>query len=901
MLDRAIQAPDLPVAEIPYIEASETQDLIATSDIQPVSGTSHVLRMFADESARSPEATALVDEGETLTYGMVRQLATRVADALRDNGVQRGDVVAICMSSSCRAVAAIIGVLAAGGAFVVIPPDLPPSRRQFILDDAKARAAVIEGDRDVHISVPVVSLTDVRHSPATKPRPWEMSHHDDLAYLIYTSGSTGRPKGVQVTHGTLAQYVHAIVERLELARGSRYALVTSLSADLGYTTVFPSLCSGGTLHVASRSVLQSAQAFEGWMEQHQIEYLKITPSFLRALTGGTAPAKALPTRALIMGGEPLAAAFIEELRRLGPACRMFNHYGPTECTIGVATFAIESQPPPTLSGTIPVGFPLGVSRLYVLDSHLRLVPVGVIGELFIGGPCTARGYVHAAQTAERFLPDPWSRTPGARMFRTGDMGRRLPSGATEFLHRNDRQIKVRGYRVELQEIEIAIARAPGVTEAAVVSAAGGRTEQRLVAFVVMDSSASTLAQVHEALVATLPAHMVPSAWVEVDQLPRTGSGKIDRARLMRSSPTTGAPVSAARPPRDGLERELCELWQDLLAVPSVGISDNFFHLGGHSLLVVRLLTELRKRYEAPITAAALFQQPTVQGLARVLRGDGTVIDARVVRLRPGGTRLPLFFVHPAGGDVYCYLQLARQISSEIPVYGLRDDFQGEDDSVEAMAERYIASITELDPTGPYQLAGWSIGALIAHEIAVRLVARGAVVTFLGVIDFSVEADISDRASTRIAIDAEWLATLANRLAHFTHKKRTFLPSQFSASESEEERIAAFARELQTLGLASGAVTTDFWSEFVRIYRRNVDATARFVPSVYRGDLSLFRSTEREQRDNMTQADLGWGPYCSGRIITSHAPGNHMTMMTAPHVGTLANAISAVLHDREQRP
>ncbi len=447
---------------------------------------------------------------------------------------------------------------------------------------------------------------DVRPAPVNEP--------DDLAYVMYTSGSTGLPKGVAVTHRNLAAYATGILERLDLSGADdvSFAAVSALSTDLGNTSVFSALLGGGTLHLISPADAMDGARFAEYLRECPVDVLKITPSHLRALLDAGGTASVLPRRCLVLGGEALSWELLERVRSAAPACRILNHYGPTETTVGSCTFEVGPVEP--RSRTVPIGCPLPGERVYVVDRRLRLLPVGVPGELCIGGIGVARGYVEQPeQTAERFVADPFAGEGRERIYRTGDRVRMLPDGNVEFLGRVDDQVKIHGHRVEPSEIEVVLSGHPGVRQCAVVALDAGDGERQLVAYVVQSGQIAT-EELQSFARAALPVHMVPARFVALDALPLTPSGKIDRRSLPDPGDDTEAEYVAPRTP---LEEALAAIWQDLLGVERVGVHDDFFALGGHSLLATQAVIRIRSAI-GDVPLHSLFNAPTVATLAEAI-------------------------------------------------------------------------------------------------------------------------------------------------------------------------------------------------------------------------------------------------------------------------------------------
>ncbi|HEV2736487.1 MAG TPA: amino acid adenylation domain-containing protein, partial [Longimicrobiaceae bacterium] len=573
---------------------------------------------IAAQAARTPGAVAVVSGGESLTYAALDHAANQVAHALVARGVGPEVRVGICLERGARVPVAILGVLKAGGAYVPLDPAHPAERLRALLLDAGAPVLLTQeslAGRAGGYGGAVLRLdadrAEIAAAPGGAPPGGVEAAH--LAYVIYTSGSTGAPKGVLVEHRQLANYVHAAIERIGLHAPMRYALVSTPAADLGNTVLFPALCTGGTLHVLSQDEATVPVRFAAYLERHQIDVVKIVPAHLAAVAGGTGGARGLPRRVLVLGGEASRSGWVRELKARAPGLAVVNHYGPTETTVGVLTHRVEG----TAEGeTVPLGRPLGNTRVYVLDGAGEPAPPGVPGELYVGGAQVGRGYLGRAElTAGRFLPDPFSGEAGARLYRTGDRTRRLPGGGVEFLGRTDQQVKVRGFRVEPGEIEAVLRGHPGVRDAVVLAREDAPQRAMLVAYLVPagEGGAALVDELRANLRGRLPEPMVPAAFVLLDALPLSASGKTDRRALPAPRRSGGGRDGGA--PLTATERALAAIWEDLLGVGDIGVGDNFFDLGGHSLLLVQAHSRLQERFPDRVALVDLFTHRTLGALA----------------------------------------------------------------------------------------------------------------------------------------------------------------------------------------------------------------------------------------------------------------------------------------------
>jgi amino acid adenylation domain-containing protein len=628
LLAAAMSAPDTRVSALPLLDPEERRLLAETWNATAVDEgpATTIVQLVETHAARVPGQTAVLGEEATHTWAELNARANRIAHWLIQRGAGPETTVGLCLDRSAAMIAGFLGVLKSGGGYVPLPPDLPPQRlsQQLALSGARIvitteamRSRLPDGVTILALDTDAAALAELSEAnPAPRASP------EGLAYVLFTSGSTGTPKGVAVTHANLVHYLRAVALRLGLDLGGtggpwHCATVSTLAADLGHTAVFTALGSGGTLHVIPAAVSTDPARFEEYVSAHPLDLLKITPSHLRALLAGRDPAAVSPRRWLVLGGEACPWELAEQFLGAG-RCRVLNHYGPTETTVGVCTFEV---PPGSRAAsgsvTVPIGRPLANTRVYVREPGGELAPLGVPGELFVGGPGVTRGYIgQDGITRERFVPDPYAGDPAARLYRTGDIVRWLAGGDLEFLGRSDDQVKIRGFRVEPGEIEATLAAHPLVRQAAVLAVPGEDGDPRLVAFVAGEALPGE-EDLSRWAGDRMPVYMVPSQWVRLPQLPLTGNGKVDRRALI---PPVLAPdpVAGGAAPRSDAERKLAALFAAVLDRESVGVDQDFFGLGGHSLLAIRLLGRISKTFGVRLALRNLFEAPTVAALASLL-------------------------------------------------------------------------------------------------------------------------------------------------------------------------------------------------------------------------------------------------------------------------------------------
>jgi amino acid adenylation domain-containing protein len=617
------EEPSAPIAELEILDSAERQRVVVEFNKTAVeyAGAKCFHHLFEEQAARTPNQPSLRFGETVLTYAELNTRANQVAYLLRASGVKPDTAVGLCLERSAEMMIGVLGILKAGGAYVPLIPDNPKDRLAHQLFETKAPVLLTE--KKFLATLPQFSgktiCFDQDHATLaaqTGTNPEHVNAPENTAYVIYTSGSTGVPKGVAVSHANLVNYSNFICDRLKArTEALNFATVSTLGADLGNTAVFPALISGGCLHVISYETAMAGNLFAEYARKYPIDVLKITPSHLGSVLASPEGANMLPRKFLVLGGEAASWDLVSKVRA-AQKCSVINHYGPTEATVGCCTFGVsENNVSEWEPKTVPVGKPIANDSVYILDSLLRPVPVGVPGELCVAGAGIAKGYLNQPQqTAERFVKDPFSSDANARMYRTGDLARFLPDGNIEFLGRVDQQVKIRGFRVEPAEIENVLKQHQTVQQALVLPVADKSGDKRLVAYVVSAKKpGASTDDLRTFLGNKLPDYMVPSAIVQIDALPLTKNGKVDVAAL--PSPETVATEESHVAPRNPAEQQLVEIWREVLHIENFGVQDNFFELGGHSLLATQVISRVRSAFHVQLPLRSLFDAPTVAGLA----------------------------------------------------------------------------------------------------------------------------------------------------------------------------------------------------------------------------------------------------------------------------------------------
>jgi len=830
LLRGAAAAPETRLAELPLLSGAEQQQLLEMrwgGELAVPAGG--VLAWIAAQAARNPEAPAVITPAGRTTYCELLERAGRVAAVLRRRGVGPETRVAVRAERTPETLATLLGIWMAGGAYVPLDPAHPEARLRELAEDAGA-LLVLAPDQDL----PEDAGTD---DPGLSPDP------DHLAYVIYTSGSTGRPKGVAITHGQLAASTAARL-RFYGEAPAGFVLLPPLSFDSSVAVVFWTLAAGGALLLPPEPAVADLPALGALLRTGGATHWLSVPSLWAVVLEQLPPEDLAGLRTVIVAGEACPRRLVEIHAAHLPETALVDEYGPTEatvwCTVHLAT---PDDPAPVC----PVGRPIPGARIDVLGPAQEPAPLGVPGELWVAGPGVARGYLGRPDlTADRFRPDP--EAPGARRYRTGDRVRRRTDGVLDFLGRLDEQVKIRGVRIEPGEVEATLTAVPGVRAAAVV-AAGPNMEQRLAAFFVPEDDLAPDALRGE-LVRRLPAALVPASFTRLDALPLTPNGKVDRRRLaaLADALGSGAEKEESRPPGDGLELRLLHLWEEVLGAAPLGVDDDFFACGGHSLLAVRLAARIARATGRSVPLAALFRAPTVARLAAWLREEpaaGLLSPLVLLRApRSAAAAPPFFWIHPLGGSVLCYRELALHLGEDREIWGLEAPGleAGEPlDRIEDLAAFHLAALREERPQGPYLLGAWSFGGLVALEMARRLEDEGEDVPLVALLD-------------------------------------TALPGSVPGEAEEEELRAALAAEVEEPEREPAL-------RLLRVALAHRRAEAAWTPRRIPAGTVLFRAAAPLPGSLRPPGDGLW-PGVRHEII----PGNHFSLLQPPHVRALADLL-----------
>lgn len=883
-LTTGLADPDAPVSTIDILPADERHRLLRAGNDTATRDVDEPLHHLVEAAAaNSPHGLAVLDhDGSSLTYGALDAAANRLAHRLRRHGVDPGDPVGICLPRCSDLVVALLATWKAGGVYLPIDPDLPPERVAFMLDDAAPRTVLTHAEHADRFPACIAldrERAGLAAEPAGPPCPAITVH--DVAYIFYTSGSTGRPKGVAVSHSGLRNRIVWMQRTYPLTAADRVLQKTPCGFDVSVWELCWPLAAGATMVLAAPGEHLDPVALAARIAGARVTTLHFVPTMLRSFLDSSPNREALRSvRRVFCSGEALPIDTVRRFLATWPDIELHNLYGPTEASIDVTAWRCE--PDPTV---VPIGRPIANTRAYVLDERLRPAPTGLPGQLFVAGVGLAHGYLgRPGLTATRFLPDPYGGRPGERMYATGDLARCRADGVLEFLGRLDRQVKLRGQRLEPGEIEHALRSYPGVRDSAVVV-----RDQTVVGYLVADGPLddAVLSDVRRFVGERLPVYMIPTVLVELAELPVTANGKLNSAALPAPAPVELRHV----PPRTELEHWIAEIWRDLLQVELVGLDDTFFGLGAKSLQIMQLTARIRDQLGVEVQPRHLYTDPTLERLAAHLErsaqqpGEQTDPLVPLGPAQPGGTRPPLYLVHPVGGTVMQYLQLAQRLGVDQPCIAIEDpQLHGGAPAADLVerAARYVSLVRGAQAHGPYLLAGWSLGAAIAVEMASQLTAAGETVALVAVLDAAAEAP--DEVPTELET-LTWFVVDAVAIAGAA------LPDVDLDELRALDRDELEARAVEVL-VQAGVAGPDDGAELrrrMRAFATNVTQYARYQARPYAGPLALLNA-----RDNPETGDpSGWRSRAP-RLEHVVVPGDHYSMLRLPYVRQTAEALRTAL-------
>jgi amino acid adenylation domain-containing protein len=889
-IEEALSNPDQPIQKIQILTEPERHLLTEWNETNRNYRDKCTHELFEEQVEQSSDAVAVAFKGEELTYRELNRRANQLASYLQSLGVGPETLVGLCIDRSLETVIGLLGILKAGGAYVPIDPAYPSERIRLMIEDTGMRFLLTQERLLKNLpqkeNLKVIPLDRLTEDPDLKnlENPISLSHLQNLAYVIYTSGSTGKPKGVQIEHKALVNFLHSVRQEPGISKHDVLLSVTPLSFDIAALELFLPLVVGAKVLLVNREIASDGRRLGEQLESSRATVMQATPAtwqiLLEAGWKGTEDFK------ILCGGEVLSWDLAKGL--VGKAAAVWNLYGPTETTVWSTTWQVDSS-----YGRMSIGRPIANTQIHILDSNLQSVPIGVVGELYIGGDGLARGYLNRPElTAEKFIPNPFSDDPKARLYKTGDLARYLPDGNIEFLGRKDYQVKIRGFRAEPGEIEAVLGQHPTVQQAIVVAREDTPGGKRLVAYVVPHQpGTATAGDLRSFLKTKLPEYMLPSAWVSLDALPLTPNGKVDREALPLPDKTRAEPQEGFVAPQNSVERQLAQIWEKLLGIQPIGVKDNFFDLGGHSLLAVRLIAQMEGSFGKDLPLATLFKAPTIEQLAGLLGNQDSSAWSWLVPFQTRGSKPPFFCIH-GGGE-----PLAKLLGTDQPLYGLHP--HGQDGrqapcKVEDMAADYVKEIRMVQPEGPYFIGGYSFGGMVAFEVAQQLQQQGQQVALLALLDPTEPAyreapSLSPHSSQFLpptTLLREGAQHLRNLAALGLREKLAYLWERVMWRFQATKRILKMM--VCKFYLDTGR-RVPFKLRMFYFFQISYQAAREYTPQIYTDSTILFR-TERKSYDSQWD----WSKLTAGKLRVHEIPGKHLDILKEPHVQVLVQHLKEYL-------
>jgi amino acid adenylation domain-containing protein len=882
LLGGIVSNPDQQVSKLPLLTDAETHQLVVEWNRTQMEYARDlgVHQLFESQAARTPNATAVVFDGKSLTYAELDRRSNQLARHLILLGAKTDGLIAICLERSLDMLVGLLGILKAGSAYVPLDPAYPPDRIAFMLENSEAPLLVTQASLKQHLpashaKVVLIDSDWTEIAEQSDKNPTLAHKPENRAYVIYTSGSTGKPKGVEIPHAAVVNFLTTMAKQPGMAAGDRLLAVTTLCFDIAGLEMYLPLTQGASLEILSREVAADGNQLLAKLKTSGATMMQATPATWRMLLeagwGGDRGLK------ILIGGEAVSQKLAGQL--VERSASVWNVYGPTETTIWSTLSQLHRD------ATVTIGRPIGNTEIFILDKVLQPVPIGIAGELHIGGDGLARGYLKRPElTAEKFIRRPLNLGPAlstdsaGRLYKTGDLVRYLPDGNIEFLGRIDHQVKIRGFRIELGEIETVLRQHPVINDTVVVAREDTPGDKRVVAYLVPTGGGSlTTAELRSFLKEKLPEYMIPSVFVTLKSMPLTPNGKVDRRALPAPDQTALTRTETMAAPKDSIEKQLVEIWETSLNVRPLGVKDNYFELGGHSLVAVKIMNRIAQEFGKTLPISTLLQAPTIEQLAAILREkDGALPWSCLVPIQTGGAKPPFFCLHGINGAVVRFYDLSKYLGADQPFYGLQA--QGLDPNLpchtrtEEMAAHYIELIRKVQPQGPYFLGGYSFGGVIAFEMAQQLAAQGQADTTVVLFD----SNFPGPGAAKLDLSA-WSALTtffrvpAAERGNYLWRILTW-PKRFINRRLHVSKLPEIVQKVRTACL---------------------QAEENYQARPYGGRVILFRSTH-EALGQMSDPRAEWTKYAGRGLEIHEVHGNHENILLEPQVKTVAAQLKTCL-------
>jgi amino acid adenylation domain-containing protein len=877
LLEGIVKNPDETVWRLPLLTDAERTQLV---DEWNDTGMDYarercVHQLFEAQAARTPNDIAVVFGEQSLTYGELERRANQLANHLIKLGSSPDGLVGICLERSVEMVVGLLGILKSGAAYVPLDPAYPRDRIAFMLENAEVpllltQAQLKESLPSMASGTVLIDSDWAEIAKQSQESPSLTLDPENRAYVIYTSGSTGKPKGVEIPHRAVVNFLTTMAERPGMTASDRLLAVTTLSFDIAGLEIYLPLTQGASVEIVSREVSADGHQLLKKLAGSGATVMQATPATWRMLL--EAGWKGDSGLKILIGGEAVSQKLASQL--LQKSASVWNVYGPTETTIWSTLSKLEVG-----QSAVSIGRPIGNTEIFILDQMLQPVPIGVAGELHIGGDGLARGYLKRPElTAEKFIAHPLNPDPKARLYKTGDLVRYLPNGNIEFLGRIDHQVKIRGFRIELGEIETVLRQHPAINETVVLAREDTPGDKRVVAyFVPTRDTAPTTAELRSFLKEKLPEYMLPSIFVTLRSMPLTPNGKVDRRALPAPDRADLAPTGTFAAPKDAVESQLVEMWESVLGVRPIGVRDNYFELGGHSLVAVKLMNRIEEAFGKTLPIATLLEAPTVELLAAIIRRKGwTPPWSCLVPIQTHGSKPPFFCIHGINGAVVRFHDLSQYLGSDQPFYGLQA--QGLDAGhpchtrTEEMASHYIEEMRRVQPQGPYFLGGYSFGGAIAFEIAQQLAAQGEQDSVVVLFDTNFPQSTPASVSRKAALLTPFRVPASERWGYVWRILRA--PIRLIEIRVHVARLPRIVKKVREACL---------------------QAESSYRPRPYAGRVILFRSNHKPL-GQLSDPRAGWSECATRGLEVYEIAGNHENILLEPQVRFVAENLKTCLDD-----
>ncbi len=862
------------ISDIEYLDQNEKQIIIRNSiGKKEAYNNSTVLEKFSNIVQKYSNKTACEYCSQNISYSELDERSNRICNYLHKMVCKKENVIGVMLPRSIELIEWLLGIMKAGCCYMPIDINYPKDRINYMIEDSCVKLIITDNNNEKPIDAELVNISSVNkeiENLSSKVSEDNISE-ENLAYLIYTSGSTGKPKGVMLQHKGLLNLVENQIKDFYVTNESRVLQFASISFDASISEIFMALLSGSTLVLEDKEKLSSAIDIQEFLIEKNISVVTLPPSLLQVMNVENLG----NIKTLISAGEKLT---VDNANKWNDKCFVKNAYGPTEATVGVSSYEYSEINP--IWGSIPIGKPIDNIELFVLDKNSNVVRNGTIGEIHIGGISLARGYINKPDlTAEKFIPNPFSEFEGSRLYKTGDLGRQYEDGTIEYIGRIDEQIKLRGFRIELSEIESVLMNLSEVKEAVAIVNGNGENAV-LVAFLKMNDNIELNSEdIKSKIKSKLPDFMIPGLLLEIDEIPITSNGKVDRKKLPSINELTIKSSTEYCEPQNETESRLHKIWSELLNLDRISIKDNFFELGGHSLLSIKLINIISKEYNIELPLITIFKNPTIEQLAKII-GNGQVENKSLIQLNNSNSNKKLFLVHPSGGSVHWYLSLAEDLSSEMKVYGLRDVSKSTDNynySIYSLASNYVKLILSEIDDEEIIIGGWSLGVAITLEIMQQLKNKNVSVKHALLFDQGPHIPVTVEDNEDLMLYNTFNKHFDINLDDLQKMERNS-KMKFLLKKAKKASLVPIWIRLK-----------DFENYVTKLWQQN-KAWQEYIPQRYSGNVSIFLSEENHG------SSLGWEKYLERESNLINVAGDHISMLSPENTKSLAAKIIKIIEE-----